>query len=115
MKHARTAISLACLAALLSVAAAMPPFQCNPGYVDDVPPRIRKICVALSTLYELGSAMENYVNDKVPVTHEGNLLLDNGVKRQDVDHVFLRFGKRSLADASDGLDRLKIPLHGIVA
>ncbi|XP_063981622.1 myosuppressin [Diachasmimorpha longicaudata] len=72
----------------------MPPAQCSPGLLDEVPPRIRKVCVALSTIYELGSAMENYIDDKVPVIHENIPLPDSGVKRQDVDHVFLRFGRR---------------------
>lgn len=43
---------------------AMPPAQCSPGLLDEVPPRIRKVCVALSTIYELGTAMENYIDDK---------------------------------------------------
>ncbi|CAB0035266.1 unnamed protein product [Trichogramma brassicae] len=73
---------------------AMPPTQCSPNLLDEVPPRIRKVCSALSTLYELGSAMENYINEKVPVLRENIPLPDSGVKRQDVDHVFLRFGRR---------------------
>ncbi|KAF7994099.1 hypothetical protein HCN44_011368 [Aphidius gifuensis] len=72
----------------------MPPAQCNPNLLDEVPPRIRKVCVALSTIYELGSAMENYIDDKVPVLHENIPLPDSGVKRQDAEHVFLRFGRR---------------------
>ncbi|XP_043482845.1 myosuppressin isoform X1 [Leptopilina heterotoma] len=72
----------------------MPPAQCSPGFLDEIPPRIRKVCAALSTLYELGTAMENYIEDKVSVLHETVPLPDSGVKRQDVDHVFLRFGKR---------------------
>ncbi|XP_051159323.1 myosuppressin isoform X2 [Leptopilina boulardi] len=42
----------------------MPPAQCSPGFLDEIPPRIRKVCAALSTLYELGTAMENYIEDK---------------------------------------------------
>ncbi|XP_053981321.1 myosuppressin [Hylaeus anthracinus] len=73
------------------------PSQCNPGYLDDLPPRIRKVCAALSRIYELGSEMESYIDEKdnhITGFHESIPLLDSGVKRQDVDHVFLRFGKR---------------------
>ncbi|XP_001601243.2 myosuppressin [Nasonia vitripennis] len=91
-------LTLLCLCAVLATlcgeAHGMPPAQCSPGLLDEVPPRIRKVCAALSTIYELGSAMENYINDKVPVLREDIPLPDSGVKRQDVDHVFLRFGRR---------------------
>ncbi|XP_078046492.1 neuropeptide receptor myosuppressin [Augochlora pura] len=73
------------------------PTQCNPGFLDDLPPRIRKVCAALSGIYELGSAMESYIVDKtnhITGFHESIPLLDSGVKRQDVEHVFLRFGRR---------------------
>ncbi|XP_011498005.1 PREDICTED: myosuppressin, partial [Ceratosolen solmsi marchali] len=71
---------------------AMLPAQCNPGFLDEVPPRIRKVCAALSTINELGSAMENYIYDRV--LNDGISLMDSGIKRKDVDHVFLRFGRR---------------------
>ncbi|XP_015609419.1 myosuppressin [Cephus cinctus] len=87
-------VSLTTLAVLSGQALAMLPVQCNPGLLDDVPPRIRKVCAALSTIYELGTAMESYIDDKVPVLHENIPLPDSGVKRQDVDHIFLRFGRR---------------------
>ncbi|XP_076750998.1 neuropeptide receptor myosuppressin [Xylocopa sonorina] len=73
------------------------PTQCNPGFLDDLPPRIRKVCAALSRIYELGSEMESYIDDKenhITGFHESFPLLDNGIKRQDVDHIFLRFGRR---------------------
>uniref|UniRef100_A0A8D8XAQ1 Myosuppressin n=1 Tax=Cacopsylla melanoneura TaxID=428564 RepID=A0A8D8XAQ1_9HEMI len=77
---------------------AMPPLQCTPGFVDQIPFKIRKICVALSTIYELSNAMESYIDDNGSmdqfVNPENNQLMENGVKRQDLDHVFLRFGKR---------------------
>lgn len=40
------------------------PTQCNPGYLDDLPPRIRKVCAALSRIYEIGSEMESYIDEK---------------------------------------------------
>ncbi|XP_008552445.1 myosuppressin [Microplitis demolitor] len=88
-----TSTTLIILSILSGEILGMPPAQCNPSFLDEVPPKIRKVCVALSTIYELGAAMENYIDDKAPVLRE-NAPLINGVKRQDVDHVFLRFGKR---------------------
>ncbi|XP_012277081.1 myosuppressin [Orussus abietinus] len=73
---------------------AMPPAQCSSGVLEEIPPRIRKVCAALSTMYELSAAMENYIEDKVPVLRENIPLPESAVKRQDVDHVFLRFGRR---------------------
>ncbi|XP_044591077.1 myosuppressin [Cotesia glomerata] len=72
----------------------MPPAQCNPSILDEVPPKIRKVCDALSTIYQLGMAMENYIIDKAPILRENVPVIGNNVKRQDVDHVFLRFGRR---------------------
>ncbi|XP_046752309.1 myosuppressin [Diprion similis] len=94
-------LALVCLTSVVLMsgeAAALPPAQCSPGFLDEVPPRIRKVCAALSTIYELGSAMETYLDEKTynsgPVIHGNVPLPDSGVKRQDVDHVFLRFGRR---------------------
>ncbi|XP_003705751.3 neuropeptide receptor myosuppressin [Megachile rotundata] len=84
------------MAVVYNVSAALPT-QCSPGFLDDLPPRIRKVCAALSRIYELGSEMESYIDEKenhITGFHENIPLLDSGVKRQDVDHVFLRFGKR---------------------
>ncbi|PSN49145.1 Myosuppressin [Blattella germanica] len=83
------AVLLACMP---HMASAVPPPQCSPNILDDVPPRVRKVCAALSTIYELSNAMEAYLDDKV--VRENTPLVDTGVKRQDVDHVFLRFGRR---------------------
>jgi len=81
-----------------------------------MPPKIRKICEALSTIWEFSDAMENYLDEKDSL--EERALLESmleqeakamgaqrnsefqqntSVKRKsekDVDHVFLRFGKR---------------------
>lgn len=40
------------------------PTRCNPDFLDELPPRIRKVCAALSRIYELGSEMESYIDDK---------------------------------------------------
>ncbi|XP_035724643.1 myosuppressin-like isoform X2 [Vespa mandarinia] len=85
-------VSVAALSILFGEIFAMPLAQCSPGLLDEVPPKVRKICAALSTIYQIQSAMESYVGDKV--LEENNPLPGSGVKRQDVDHVFLRFGRR---------------------
>ncbi|XP_076632969.1 neuropeptide receptor myosuppressin [Colletes latitarsis] len=90
-------ISLTTMSMVYNNVSAGLPTQCNPGFLDDLPPRIRKVCAALSRIYELGSEMESYIDDKesrITGFHESIPLLDSGVKRQDVDHVFLRFGRR---------------------
>lgn len=51
------------VAVFYNVSAALPT-QCSPGFLDDLPPRIRKVCAALSRIYELGSEMESYIDDK---------------------------------------------------
>lgn len=74
--------------------------QCHPSVLQTGSDRIRKVCAALSTMYELSSAMESYLDDKGTLQSESEVLrenaplVDSGVKRQDVDHVFLRFGRR---------------------
>lgn len=59
-----TSTTLIILSILSGEILGMPPAQCNPSFLDEVPPKIRKVCVALSTIYELGAAMENYIDDK---------------------------------------------------
>ncbi|XP_069698691.1 myosuppressin [Periplaneta americana] len=96
MKH--TCVILVCVLAFLLAcsprrAGAVPAPQCNPSFPqEEVPLRVRKVCAALSTIYELSNAMEAYLDDKV--VRDNAPLVDPGVKRQDVDHVFLRFGRR---------------------
>lgn len=90
-------VSMTTLAMLCDNALAALPARCNPGYLDDLPPRVRKVCAALSRMYEFGSEMESYIDEReshIPGFHESIPLLDSGVKRQDVEHVFLRFGRR---------------------
>ncbi|KAG8294688.1 hypothetical protein J6590_097505 [Homalodisca vitripennis] len=58
---------LACLVLSIAVfyAQAMPPPpQCTPGIIEEIPLRMRKLCTALSTIYELSNAMESYLDDK---------------------------------------------------
>jgi len=89
---AKTAIFVTVLMGLMGVGWGMPP-QCNPEVLEEIDnPKIREICHFL----------QNYA-EAVAVEGQGGFakgahyplgLIDGGVKRQDVDHVFLRFGRR---------------------
>jgi len=84
---------------------ALPGPQCHPSVVRSMPERIRKICDALKVIWDFNDSMENYLDEKGPSDTEDTFApmadrrpnWNSGVKRQDgedVDHVFLRFGKR---------------------
>ncbi|XP_071444209.1 myosuppressin isoform X2 [Hetaerina americana] len=65
--------------------------QCMNAPLDEMPPRLRRLCAALATISNLSSGVEKfYIDDKA--MRDNGALLDSGVKRQDVDHVFLRGG-----------------------
>lgn len=68
-------VSLVALSILFGEIFAMPPAQCSPGFLDEVPPKVQKICAALSTIYQIQSAMESYVDDK------GNWYLYNPLRK----------------------------------
>ena len=42
----------------------LPSPQCHPSIIQSMPPKIRKICDALSTIWEFSEAMENYLDEK---------------------------------------------------
>ncbi|EZA55950.1 myosuppressin [Ooceraea biroi] len=84
-------ISVTAMTILSGEAFAALPAQCNSGFLEELPPRLRKICVAIARIWDVRD-MNDFVDDK---EYRENLpRYDSGVKRQDVDHVFLRFGKR---------------------
>merc|ERR1711963_432251 len=70
------------------------PPQCHPSIISSMPPEVKKVCKALSTLYEISDTMENYLDDKV-LEEILNQYLIGGKEpsRRDLDHVFLRFGR----------------------
>jgi len=78
----------------------LPSPQCHPSIINSMPPKIRKICDALSTIWEFSDAMENYLDEKEAKAmgeRRSEFQQNTSVKRKsekDVDHVFLRFGKR---------------------
>lgn len=91
------AVMLIALAFVSSSQAAvvMPPPHCNPEVADGFSPKLRRICAALYGMAEISNAVEQYLDEKTAMSMpliDGND--QRGVKRQDVDHVFLRFGRR---------------------
>jgi hypothetical protein len=42
----------------------LPSPQCHPTVIDVMPQRIKKICEALTTIWEFSDAMENYLDEK---------------------------------------------------
>ncbi|XP_022172677.1 myosuppressin [Myzus persicae] len=78
------------------------PTRCMPGLLEDAPPKVREACLTLSTIRTLSNAIETFIQDKqypmpMPYTRMSDGLVDTAMqndKRQDLDHVFLRFGRR---------------------
>uniref|UniRef100_T1H7G4 Uncharacterized protein n=1 Tax=Megaselia scalaris TaxID=36166 RepID=T1H7G4_MEGSC len=51
------------------------------GVIEEMPPHIKKVCLALENSNQLSNALSAYLKNE-------------NYKRTDVDHVFLRFGRR---------------------
>lgn len=49
--------------AILSSGALTAPFQCNPGILDELPPRLRKICIAIARIWDVRD-MNDFVDDR---------------------------------------------------
>ncbi|EDW83409.1 uncharacterized protein Dwil_GK22333 [Drosophila willistoni] len=68
---------------------------CQAGIVEEMPVHIKKVCMALENSDQLTSALKSYINNEASaLVANSDDLLKNYNKRTDVDHVFLRFGKR---------------------
>ncbi|TDG52216.1 hypothetical protein AWZ03_001497 [Drosophila navojoa] len=89
-----------CLVAIVLLAvcahsAATPTPLCQPGILDEMPQHIKKVCAALENSDQLNSVLRSYINSEASaLVANSEDLLKNYNKRTDVDHVFLRFGKR---------------------
>ncbi|XP_063364528.1 myosuppressin-like isoform X1 [Cydia strobilella] len=84
-----------CAVAALAVAhaAAAPAQLCSSAVEDD--PRATRFCQALNTFLELyAEAAGEQVPEYQALVRDYPQLLDSGMKRQDVVHSFLRFGRR---------------------
>ncbi|XP_022815721.1 myosuppressin-like isoform X1 [Spodoptera litura] len=75
-------------------AAVCAPAQLCAGAADD-DPRAARFCQALNTFLELyAEAAGEQVPEYQALVRDYPQLLDTGMKRQDVVHSFLRFGRR---------------------
>ncbi|KAF5300395.1 hypothetical protein FQR65_LT01016 [Abscondita terminalis] len=77
--------SMGVLVALLTSSVAMHVETCS----SDASPKMRQLCL-LASLEQLLAETPSHSYDEPLDTQ----LYDRGSKRQDVDHVFLRFGRR---------------------
>ncbi|XP_037715609.1 dromyosuppressin [Drosophila subpulchrella] len=88
-------LAIVLLAVSSTGAAVQGPPLCQTGIVEEMPPHIRKVCQALENSDQLSSALKSYINNEASaLVANSDDLLKNYNKRTDVDHVFLRFGKR---------------------
>ncbi|KAL7031076.1 hypothetical protein ACKWTF_006892 [Chironomus riparius] len=75
----------------------MPPL-CEPGIIEELPVHIKKVCLALENSNQLSSALSQYIRNEAAalMVRSEDLVNNPGIagKRTDVDHVFLRFGRR---------------------
>ncbi|XP_016981408.1 dromyosuppressin [Drosophila rhopaloa] len=88
-------LAIVLLAVATTGAATQGPPLCQAGIIEEMPPHIRKVCQALENSDQLTTALKSYINNEASaLVANSDDLLKNYNKRTDVDHVFLRFGKR---------------------
>lgn len=76
-------------------AAPQPSPLCEPGIIEEMPPHIKKVCMALENSNQLSNALSAYLkNEASALNLKNDDLIPSNFKRTDVDHVFLRFGRR---------------------
>lgn len=78
------------MAVFAGVGEAMPPPICTDQKLP-LSPYAQKLCAALTNIAEFSRAMEEYLDAKV--IRNSMPVNEPEVKRQDLDHVFLRFGR----------------------
>ncbi|XP_018327031.1 myosuppressin [Agrilus planipennis] len=89
-QHLLSLVTVTVFMVLFSLTLSMPPLQNADICSADAPPRLKKLCL-LATLKEyFEEPIEPVVKGEIMDTE----LYSRGAKRQDVDHVFLRFGRR---------------------
>ncbi|KAL5273374.1 Ms family protein [Megaselia abdita] len=68
---------------------------CEPGIIEEMPPHIKKVCLALENSNQLTNALSTYLkNEATALSLKNDEFIPSNFKRTDVDHVFLRFGRR---------------------
>nr|QHB80555.1 myosuppressin [Carabus violaceus] len=81
-----------------STASAVPTPQCSPSALVNAGAKYRQICFVLLKLANAldaseGAAYGNEIPASMELRPEMFEPIENGIKRKDVDHVFLRFGR----------------------
>ncbi|EFN78200.1 Myosuppressin [Harpegnathos saltator] len=56
-------VSVTTMAIISGEAFAALPAQCNPGFLEELPPRLRKICVTIARIWDAND-MNDFVDDK---------------------------------------------------
>ncbi|TGZ56794.1 Myosuppressin [Temnothorax longispinosus] len=56
-------VSVTTMAVLSGEALAALPAQCNSGFLDELPPRLRKICIAIARIWDVRD-MNDFVDDR---------------------------------------------------
>lgn len=56
-------VSVTTMAMISGEAYAALPAKCNPGFLEELPPRLRKICVTIAKIWD-ASDMNDFVDDK---------------------------------------------------
>ena len=64
--------------------AGSPGISCNPGFLDELPPRFRKICMAFARIWDVRD-MNDFIDDK------GNRLSKSGIHLWGIICVFLSY------------------------
>lgn len=73
------------------------PQLCEPKVFEEMPPQIKKVCLALENSNQLSYALSAYLrNEAATLMFRPEELIGGAAtgKRTDVDHVFLRFGRK---------------------
>ncbi|XP_058059880.1 dromyosuppressin isoform X2 [Anopheles bellator] len=96
LKAVTCAVMFLSLLCSLVAGAAMPPL-CENRLIEDLPPKFRKVCAALENSNQFAEALNAYIRKEAAAflyLDDDMLVPGQNGKRTDVDHVFLRFGKR---------------------
>lgn len=74
------------------------PPLCDAGVIEEMPQHIKKVCMALENSNQLTNALNAYIRNEAAAllyrTEDLSGASGGTGKRTDVDHVFLRFGRR---------------------
>lgn len=73
------------------------PALCQPPVIEEMPPTIKKVCIALENSNQLSNALTQYLRseaNELMLRPEELVGSPATGKRTDVDHVFLRFGRK---------------------